>query len=68
MAGLVSEETRDLLDRADRAISRSRELCAQSKRHITDSRRWLFQMELALTRRRAATYGAERTSPSPRLS
>jgi len=48
MSATFSWETKDLLDRADRAIEHSMELRKESARALTEARRWMRYVEVNL--------------------
>jgi hypothetical protein len=50
MSATFSWETKDLLDRADRAIERSMELRKESARALAEARRWMLHVEMNLWR------------------
>jgi hypothetical protein len=54
MAQPYSKETRDLLDRAQRAINESIELREESRHAILKGRSWQVELELRLSRERIA--------------
>jgi len=53
----VSEETQELLDRAQRAIDRSIQLRAERAAHLKEAQQKFFEVELRQYRFRAAVLG-----------
>jgi len=60
MAAPVSEETRKMLERAQRAIDEARELREQRAAHMDECKAALFLLRLYMNREREKTYGTER--------
>jgi hypothetical protein len=58
-AETISEETQELLDRAGRAIDRSVQLGGHTGRCLVEAQRKIFQLELAISERRAELLWAQ---------
>jgi hypothetical protein len=53
----LSQETRELLDRAQRAIDRAGDLRTQTRKGMSDAERRLFELERSIYRKRALELG-----------